>query len=213
MTTETRSKPSYLGLLNGISLGESRAGVYLKGWADVTSDAELKRVLTLVAARETSHGQVFCQLVERLGFSLRENDDPKFAEQVKVYCDPNLSDIEKIRFGRRGQNGDGSVNPFFASIDEKVNDESIDQLTRDTLRWYVHEERDSGTLLREQYTRIEAGAGMTIGSVRTNGAAPAALAPEVVAMMQKMTDGFTALQECIGELTQALARREKSRDK
>jgi hypothetical protein len=157
MTTEDPTKPPYLGLLNAISIAERNAGVYLKTWADMTPDPELKRALGLVAARETTHGEVFRQRIERLGFSLLDTDDPKLAERLRVYGDPALSDAEKISAFRRGPAEEAGVDAFFASIDERVADESMDALTRDTLRWYVHEERDSRALLRAAYARVEEG--------------------------------------------------------
>ena len=75
------TKPDYLGLLNRISLAERNAGIYLKAWADVTPDAGLRRALALVAARETTHAEVFRQRIERLGFSLIEHDDPELVER------------------------------------------------------------------------------------------------------------------------------------
>ena len=152
-TSDPSVKPPYLGLLNAISLGERSAGQYLKAWADVTPDAALKYALSLVAARETTHGEVFRQRIERLGFSLREKDDPEAAERLDVYGDPARSDVEKIRWRRR-QGSEASTEEFFASIDRQVADESVDPLTRDTLRWYVHEERDSRALLCAAYDLI-----------------------------------------------------------
>ena len=101
--TETQVKPDYLGLLNAISLAESRAGVYLKAWADVTPDPALKQALTFVAARETTHGEVLRQRIERLGFALREREDPDFEERLRLYGDSALSDLEKIRHPRYGR--------------------------------------------------------------------------------------------------------------
>lgn len=219
MTTDTaaRTKPSYLGLLNAISLGESGAGVYLKAWADVTPDPDLRQALALVASRETAHGEVFRQRIERLGFSLRqpEEADPAQAERLRLYGDPSISDVEKIRHGRQGQSEeDGGVNTFFASIDEKVCDESVDQLTRDTLRWYVHEERDSGELLRAAYARAEAKASAGgNGSMNSNGRSAAMGSSDVQALLACMTEGFTGLQQSIRELADALGRREKDKHK
>jgi rubrerythrin len=153
MTSETGPRPAYLGLLNAISLGERNAGVYLKAWADLTPDPELKRVLALVAARESTHGEVFRQRIERLGFTLREADDPKLAERLRIFGDPARSDADKIRI-RRAESSAADADAFFASIDREVTDESVDLLTRDTLRWYVHEERDSRELLRAAYARV-----------------------------------------------------------
>ena len=95
-STATATKPEYLGLLNQISLAESRAGVYLKAWAEVTPNSALRDALSFVAGRESSHGVVFCQLIQRLGFSLKESDDAKFSEQQRIYGDPAVSDREKI---------------------------------------------------------------------------------------------------------------------
>jgi len=153
MVNENPTKPDYLGLLNAISLAERNAGLYLKAWADATSDADFRRALELVAARETTHGEVFRQRIERLGFSLLEKDDPAAAERCRVLGDSARSDVEKIRW-RRSETSDAATDGFFASIDARVADESVDALTRDTLRWYVHEERDSRALLRAAYERI-----------------------------------------------------------
>jgi hypothetical protein len=152
-TSSEQAKPDYLGLLNAISLAESNAGRYLQAWADVTPDADFKRALSFVAARETTHGEVFRQRIERLGFTLIEKDDPALAERCRVLGDAALSDVEKIR-RRRSETSDAATDGFFASLDERVADQSVDPLTRDTLRWYVHEERDSRALLRAAYERI-----------------------------------------------------------
>jgi hypothetical protein len=149
-------KPPYLGLLNRISIAERNAGIYLVAWADMTPDPDLARVLRLVAARETTHGEVFRQRIERLGFSLRDHDDPTLADRLGVYRDPELTDADKIRAFRRTPEGEAAVDEFFASVDALTIDDSVDPLTRDTLRWYVHEERDSRELLRAAYTRVEA---------------------------------------------------------
>ena len=67
----TAEKPKYLGLLNAISLAESEAGVYLEAWANATNDEDLACCLRFVAARETSHGEVFCRRLSELGYDLR----------------------------------------------------------------------------------------------------------------------------------------------
>ena len=48
-------KPSYLGLLNAIALGEGSAHVYLRAWADKTSDPDVREVIQTVAIREGEH--------------------------------------------------------------------------------------------------------------------------------------------------------------
>lgn len=155
MSTDTAVKPEYLGLLNAISIAERNAGRYLKVWADLTPDPDLKQALALVAARETTHADVFRQRIERLGFSLLDKEDPALAERLRVYGDPSLSDAEKIRAFPRDAAQEARTDAFFASLDERIADETVDALTRDTLRWYVHEERDSRELLRAAYARVE----------------------------------------------------------
>jgi hypothetical protein len=207
MTTATQAptRPEYLDLLNRISVAESRAGVYLKAWADVTPDAELRKALSFVAGRETSHGVVFCQLIDRLGCTLEERDDPKFAEQVRIYGDPAISDGEKIRYGRYGRE-EGAIERALASLDERANDESVDPLTRDTLRWYVHEERDSGAVLREVYARVESSSG-------GNGTGPGAstVSADAKAIMECMTQGFASLQQTLKDLSEGLGKQTRSR--
>jgi enoyl-CoA hydratase/carnithine racemase len=48
--TTAPEKPAYLGLLNAISLAESRAGQYLEAWADVTPDEDLATSAVELAA-------------------------------------------------------------------------------------------------------------------------------------------------------------------
>jgi len=156
MSPDEAVKPPYLGLLNAIAIAERNAGRYLGAWADTTPNQELKRALRLVAAREATHGEVFRQRIERLGFSLLEKEDPKLAQRLRVYGDPALSDAEKIDAFRRSPAEEAGLDAFLASLDARVADESVDALTRDTLRWYAHEERDSRDLLRAAYARVEA---------------------------------------------------------
>ncbi|MHB8575417.1 MAG: hypothetical protein ACYDCQ_08805 [Dehalococcoidia bacterium] len=203
MTTATRTKPEYLGLLNRISVAESRAGVYLKAWADVTPEPELREALHFVAARETSHGAVFCQLISRLGFCVEETADPKFAEQQRLYGDPTISDAEKVRYGRYGRE-EGAIERALAAIDERCNDESVDALTRDTLRWYVHEERDSGELLRPIYACVTGEMSASPGQATTP-------STDATAIMGCMTAGFASLQQSLKELAESLSKTARSK--
>jgi hypothetical protein len=207
MTTETEAKPkpSYLGLLNAISLAESRAGLYLKAWADVTADPELRRCLNLVAERETTHGHVFRQRIERLGFTLRDREDPTFNEKLRVYGSPARTDLEKVRYGRSEEREEGGTDPLIA-IEERAQDESVDPLTRATLQWYVCEERDSGALLREAYARIE-GQGAP-GAKETNGSSARTSTPEIDAVMHALSEGFGSMFKILTDIGEALRARE-----
>lgn len=203
--TATQTEPAYLRLLSLISTAESHAGVYLNAWAKVTPDPELREALTFVAGRESSHGEVFRQRIQRLGCSLQEpeGEQEKFAEQQRVYGDPATSDLEKIRYGLAALEP-GKLDPEFYTIDDRINDESVDLLTRDTLRWYIHEERDSGEVLRPVYERLTAASGGV-----SNG--HAAVSADTQALMACMTQNFASLQQSIKELTESLGKPAKGR--
>src|ERR1700743_2146973 len=89
-------KPEYLELLNAISLGESAAGVYLEAWANATPDQELADALRFVAARESSHGEVFCRRLAERAHARAQRVDPEGAKRLARYANPKISDTEKI---------------------------------------------------------------------------------------------------------------------
>ena len=71
-------KPSYLGLLNAVSLAETAAHEYLTAWAAVTPHEGVKATLLTVAAREGEHGMSFAKRISELGYNLRPGpDDPQ----------------------------------------------------------------------------------------------------------------------------------------
>lgn len=195
----TQTKPRYLGLLNAISLGETQAGVYLRAWADATTDEELACTLRLVAARESSHGEVFCRRLCELGYELRQKVDPGAAERIARYANPKVSDLEKIGRSRNEVDKDP-----FAEIEQKMNEGFYDPLTCNLLNWYIGEERDSLKRLRAAYARVRAKAGE--GSKPVNGANASARAAngsgdkaphvssDVQAIMACVVDGFARLE-------------------
>ena len=144
MTSVAPAKPSYLGLLNAIALGESRAGVQLAAWAAATKDEFLRETLTFVAKRETSHGDVFRRRIQEFGFDVLERPDPKSEERLKVLADASIPDVKKL--GR--DEGEGEGTDFFGKIEEDMANGVFDPLTTDLMRWYIAEERDSGERLR-----------------------------------------------------------------
>ncbi|MEX0782844.1 MAG: hypothetical protein WD557_09355 [Dehalococcoidia bacterium] len=193
----TTAKPSYLGLLNAISLAEAGAGVYLEAWANATSDEDLACCLRLVAARETSHGDVFCRRIQELGFDLLQKPDPGAAERLAKVANPKVSDLEKVGAEREEQDP-------FGDIDRQIADGIFDPLTEKLMVWYIAEERDSGTLLRDAYAKVRAGgAGApTNGAIATNGATATAAMPsaDAQALMSCMTAGFDRLEKALTKL-------------
>jgi hypothetical protein len=197
-TAMTAEKPSYLGLLNAISLAETEAGHYLTAWANATDDAELSDCLRLVAARETSHGDLFCRLICELGYDLKPKPDPKAAARLARYANPKISDCEKVG-PERAETGD-----TFADIRAGIAAGVYDTVTCNMLQWYINEEADSGRRLRDAYAKVRAKAGMTSSMpAKTNGhAAPAETGPsaDAQAIMACMTAGFAKLEKSLEKM-------------
>ena len=196
MTETTTTKPPYLGLLNAISLGESEAGVYLEAWANATNDEELASCLRFVAARETSHGELFCRRLNELGYSLRQKPDPKAAGRLARYANPKVSDCEKVG-PEREEAGD-----TFADIRQGIASGVYDTMTCNMLQWYINEEADSGQRLREAYAKVRAKAGMTPAKKSNGHAAEFDAGPsaDAQAIMACMTAGFAKLEKTLEKL-------------
>ena len=188
--TATMQKPKYLSLLNAISNAESAAGIYLEAWADVTPSPDLACTLRLVAARERSHGDVFCRRISELGFELRRKVDPRNAEQLAKLSNPNVSDLDKIP-----ARGEGDSDPF-GDTRRRIAEGEFDAMTSNLLTWYIAEEMDSGRRLREAYDCVRDMAG---------GGKKSATAPsqDAEAMMACMTAGFARLEKSLEKLVKA----------
>ena len=183
-------KPRYLGLLNAISNAESAAGVYLTAWADVTPDPDLACTLRLVAARESSHGDVFCRRIAELGFELRRKTDPKGYEILARLANPNISDLEKI-----GDREERDTDPF-GEVRRRIAEGEFDPMTANLMTWYIAEEIDSGRRLREAYACVRDRAGK--GEAASSG--PSA---DAEAIMACMTAGFARLEKSLEKLVKA----------
>jgi ferritin len=205
--TQTGEKPSYLGLLNAISLAETEAGHYLTAWANATDDQELAATLRFVAARETSHGELFCRRLSELGYDLRQKVDPKAAERLARYANPRISDCEKVGPERE----DTGAEPF-GDIRKAIADGVYDDMTCNMLQWYINEEIDSGRRLNAVYAKVRERAGMTSAPARkangqfasSNGAAHAeGPSADAEAIMACMTAGFAKLEKTLEKLAKA----------
>jgi hypothetical protein len=141
-------KPSYLGLLNAVSVAETDAGVYLSAWAAVTPSKDVKAVINTIALRETEHGLAFAKRIDELGYDVVPKVDPKNAERLAVAGSTALSDKEKFEalgLGRRPTNGTSDV------FDKFFENKDLDPVTGGLLGRYVAEERDSGRKFAECY--------------------------------------------------------------
>ena len=138
-------KPSYLGLLNGVSCAETRAHCYLTAWAEVTTDPDVRAVLLKVAAREGEHGMAFAKRINELGFELQPTDDPGFEGRMELAASRDKTDLEKL--GAIGLldycPAEGEPDIF----DNFFRDHSIDIQTGELIGRYIAEERDSLRLI------------------------------------------------------------------
>jgi len=202
-TAASGAKPAYLGLLNAISLAETNAGVYLRAWADATSDEDLAATLRLVAARETSHGELFCRRLCELGYELRHKPDPKASARLAQYANPRISDCEKV-----GEAREDAGDPF-REINQQLAEGAFDPMTANLLTWYIGEERDSARRLRSAYAEVQAKADGGAAPGRRNGHAGARLEPagpsaDAEAIMACMTAGFARLEKSLEKLARAV---------
>jgi rubrerythrin len=146
------SKPSYLGLLNAVSLAEGRAHAYLSAWAELTTNDDVRKVLLTVAAREGEHGMSFAKRINELGYEVRPKHDPSF-EKVMAIATSDLSDLEKMEKLKLHKLDTGNEPDIF---DDFFKDHSIDIQTGELLGRYIAEERDTGRLLRSCYEQLKA---------------------------------------------------------
>jgi hypothetical protein len=161
-------KPSYLGLLNAVSLAESEAHEYLTAWAAVTPHEGVKATLLAVAAREGEHGMSFAKRINELGYDLRPGpDDAKRAERLAIACSTEVSDYDKMHalgVARIAEDAGKSGPDIF---DRFFSDHSIDVQTGELLGRYIAEERDSGRRLRACYLAVQAEHEAAAGGSRT----------------------------------------------
>src|SRR6478672_428548 len=150
-------KPSYLGLLNAVSLAESEAHEYLTAWAAVTPHDGVKSTLLTVAAREGEHGMAFAKRISELGYNLRPGpEDPKRAERLACACSTEISDYDKMHALGVARIAEDTGKPGPDVFDKFFSDHSIDIQTGELLGRYIAEERDSGRRLRACYLAVKA---------------------------------------------------------
>jgi hypothetical protein len=174
-------KPSYLGLLNAISLGESEAHCYLNAWVAVTPSDDVKAVISTVALREGEHGLAFAKRINELGYSVQPRENAKFAELMEI-AGSSRSDLEKMELLGLGRQNDSEPDIFSNMFANK----DIDITTGQLLGRYIAEERDSGRLLRSCYQQLKTGAGPT-----TSGAS----ASDIAGLNTKVDDLCRAVDE------------------
>jgi hypothetical protein len=147
-------KPSYLGLLNAIAVGESRGYELLDAWGKQARDPGVAEVLNVVAIREQEHAAAFTKRLCELGYGVRQKPSDRFADHLEL-AKSDAGDREKFEeiFGYGGKSADDSVgeDPLGKLFDDK----SIDPQTGALLGRFVAEERDSGRRLKAAYEQLD----------------------------------------------------------
>jgi hypothetical protein len=145
------TKPTYLGLLNAIAVGEGRAEEYLNCWADVTPSDDVRQVLRTIALREGEHAKAFAKRICELGYELRVGDAGEADERaMTVAASTTLSDREKFEALKLGQEPGDGPDVFARMFDNR----DIDIQTGALLGRYIAEERDSGRRFRDCYRQL-----------------------------------------------------------
>src|SRR5262245_52683519 len=148
-------KPSCLGLLNAIALGEGRAHQYLSCWAAKITDPDVKNVIATVAIREGEHSHAFTKRLCELGYTVQDRPDPGFQKNMEI-ANADCTDLEKFEALGFGRGSEERERDIFKGI---LDDQTIDPQTGALLGRYVAEERDSGRMLRACYNVLRERAG------------------------------------------------------
>lgn len=145
-------KPSYLGLLNAIAVGELGGEQLFQTWAAATTNDDVRCTLQTVALREGEHARAFAKRIDELGYSVRDRPDRSLMGRVEIACSTSLTDCEKFeQLGLAKEPGDGP--DIFARF---FDDTTMDIQTGELMGRYVAEERDTGRRLRACHAALRA---------------------------------------------------------
>lgn len=170
-------KPTYLGLLNAIAVGEGRAYTLLDAWAKTTPEPAVAGVLNLVAIREREHAAAFTKRLCELGFGIKEAPRRDFDAKLELVRS-NASDRAKFEAVLGYGKTTGAEDPLAAVFGDKT----IDIQTGELLGRYIAEERDSERHLRACYESLDG-----------DTSADQALA-EICARLERLTASIEALK-------------------
>lgn len=143
-------KPSYIGLLNAIAVGEGRAQRYLEAWAQTTDNDTVAETIRFIALREGEHAMAFAKRMSELGFDVRDGDPAEERAAMRAARSKKLSDQEK--FEHFGLDRVGTGDDIFTSM---FADRSIDPQTGGLLGRYIAEERDSLRRAASCYRKVK----------------------------------------------------------
>lgn len=146
-------KPSFLGLLNAIAVGELGGEQQFCAWAETTQNEELRQVLRTVQLREAEHARSFAKRIDELGYTVLDRPDPDLARRMEIVCSTELTDCQKLeRLGFRSDRPETRPDIFSKFFD----DSTIDPITGALMGRYIAEERDTGRMLRACHATLVA---------------------------------------------------------
>jgi len=193
------SKPSYLGLLNAIAVGELGGEAQFCAWAEVTTDDDLRPVLRTVALREAEHARSFAKRLDELGYGVLDRPDPGLPARLAIAGSTELTDLEKLERLGFASGGDERPDTFSRFFD----DTTIDPDTGALMGRYISEERETGRRLRASHAEIVARTPAATSTMATSTlatstlAAPAVADPELCARIERLECAVTALVEAL----------------
>lgn len=149
-------KPTYLGLLNAIAVGEAFGYELFTAWAGACRDPSLKQILERVAVREAEHAAVFTKRIFEMGYRLRGRKKRRKSQGGRAaltLARSSSSDRKKFKkllgIGTSGTSGAGEeADDRYSGL---FDDTSIDPTTGTLLGRYIAEERDSRRLLEQAF--------------------------------------------------------------
>jgi hypothetical protein len=144
-------RPSYLGLLNAIAVGEARGAALLDAWIPATRDPDVAALLRRVAIREHEHAAAFAKRLCELGYTVEPAPLGDYEEQLALMRS-SASDREKFErlFGFGGP-------PEPDSLARVFDDRTIDPETGALLGRFIAEERDSERRLEACWESLRRG--------------------------------------------------------
>ncbi len=168
------SKPSYIGLLNAIAVGERGGHALFESWSAATRNKRLRKTRDMIAIREMEHSWAFEKRLNELGFEVLPSTDKAANKALKKrikMLGSEISDKKKFAlFGiapRDSKAGKKSTKSKSAKQQARAKtaqgedqllkilaDPSIDPQTGALMGRFICEERDTGLELRKAFKAL-----------------------------------------------------------
>ena len=141
------TKPSYLGLLNAIAVGERNGAELFNCWSATTTNDDVRAVLHTVALREAEHALAFEKRIDELGYGLICKEESGHSDRMCIAASTTMSDRQKVEQLKLLRSKDNPRDVFDSMFENK----DLDPQTGGLLGRYIAEERNTGRLLAGCY--------------------------------------------------------------